>query len=148
MNIGFFTDSYFPQINGVTFTLQAWRGELERRGHKVFIYYPGGDYTPGEREYPFPAVNFKYYPGYRIATPLGVPKDTKQLDIIHQHGLYGMAFAGLRASWAHKTPKMLTFHTPGDEYLRYIPGNRMFGGIYRGIYMAWERWLLDRKSVV
>ncbi|TKX64750.1 hypothetical protein EXE40_17475, partial [Halorubrum sp. GN11GM_10-3_MGM] len=25
MNIGFFTDSYFPGIDGVTYTIQAWR---------------------------------------------------------------------------------------------------------------------------
>ncbi len=143
MKIGFFTDTYFPQVNGVTFTLQAWCRELERRGHEVSIYYPSGDYAPGVREHPFRSVGLWFYPEYRVTLPLRVPKDTSHLDVVHQHGVYGMAFAGLRASWAHKTPRVLTFHTPGDEYLGYLPGNRILGGVYRSAYLLWERRMFN-----
>jgi 1,2-diacylglycerol 3-alpha-glucosyltransferase len=143
MEIGFFTDTYFPQVNGVTFTLQAWRRKLEERGHSVSIYYPGGDYKPLAGEHPFRSVGLWFYPEYRVAFPLRVPKGTGHLDIIHQHGIYGMAVAGLRTSWAHRTPRLLTFHTPGDEYLDYLPASSMLKPLYRSAYLLWERRLFN-----
>lgn len=143
MNIGFFTDTYFPQVNGVTFTLQAWKRKLEERGHRVYIYYPGSDYAPQEREYPFSSFPLWFYDEYRVAFPLRIAKKTEELDVIHQHGLYGMAIAGLRASWAHKIPRLLTFHTPGDEYLDYLPAGRVLKPLFKGAYMAYERRLLN-----
>lgn len=144
MNIGFFTDTYYPQVNGVTYTLDAWRKELQKRGHEVTIYYPAGDYEPGEGEVAYPSVPLWFYSGYRVAMPLRIRKATRHLDVVHEHGLYGMAIAGLRAARAHNTPRMLTFHTPGDEYLDYLPLSGLLKGAYRGAYMMWERWLLNR----
>ena len=143
MNIGFFTDTYFPQVNGVTFTLKAWKERLEKRGHQVYIYYPAGEYKPGERETPFKSIEFKAYRGYRIAMPLRIAKHTGHLDIIHEHGLYGMAISGWLAAKLNGKPKMLTFHTPGDEYVSYLTGNRPLGRILAGTYLLWERILLN-----
>jgi glycosyltransferase involved in cell wall biosynthesis len=143
MKIAFYTDTYFPQVNGVTFTLQAWRSELESKGHEVHILYPGGDYTPKEREHPFASTTLWFYPEYRMAMPFKIPSIAKEFDIVHEHGLYGMAVAGLRASKKYKSKRMLTFHTPGDEYLSYLPLSRLFNGLYKGIYMSLERWLLN-----
>lgn len=143
MRVGFFTDTYFPQVNGVTFTLEAWRKGLEERGHEVEIYYPSGDYRPGLREHPFRSTTLWFYPDYRVALPIRVPNGTEKLDIIHQHGLYGMALAGLNAARAHHTPKLQTFHTPGDEYLDYLPGSRLLKPAMKRAYLAYERWLLN-----
>lgn len=123
--------------------MEAWRKRLRERGHTVSIFYPSGKYVPKDGEYPFSSVGLWFYPEYRVTLPLRVPKHTEKLDIIHQHGLYGMAFAGLRASWAYKTPRVLTFHTPGDEYLGYLPLNGLLGGRYKSAYLMWERWLLN-----
>ncbi|MFH0861541.1 MAG: glycosyltransferase [Candidatus Altiarchaeota archaeon] len=143
MNIGFFTDTYFPQVNGVTYTLEAWKKELQERGHEVSVYYPSGAYCPNEREYPFPSFRLWFYPDYRVAFPLRVPKGTEKLDIVHQHGIYGMAVAGLRVARAWKIPKLLTFHTPGDEYLDYLPGSSVLKGVYRRAYLLWERRMFN-----
>jgi len=40
MKIGFFTESYFPKFDGVTYTLKAWKERLEERGHEVYIIFP------------------------------------------------------------------------------------------------------------
>ncbi len=116
---------------------------MEERGHNVWIYYPDGDYQPGEREIPFKSVEFSFYRGYRIALPMRIAKHTRQLDVVHEHGLYGMAIAGWMASRAHKIPKVLTFHTPGDEYLCYLTKNRMLTSALCSAYMLWERKLLN-----
>lgn len=38
MNIGLFTDTYFPQVSGVATSIQTLRRQLEANGHKVYIF--------------------------------------------------------------------------------------------------------------
>ena len=47
MNIGIFTDTYFPQLNGVATSVQTLRRELEKRGHQVYIFTP---YDPRQQQ--------------------------------------------------------------------------------------------------
>ena len=37
MNIGIFTDTYFPQVSGVATSIRTLKEELEKLGHKVTI---------------------------------------------------------------------------------------------------------------
>lgn len=38
MNIGIFTDTYFPQINGVSTSIKTLKDDLEKKGHSVYIF--------------------------------------------------------------------------------------------------------------
>ena len=38
MKIGFFTDTYFPQVSGVATSIKTLKEELEKKGHKVYIF--------------------------------------------------------------------------------------------------------------
>lgn len=38
MRIGFFTDTYFPQVSGVATSIRTLKTELEKLGHTVFIF--------------------------------------------------------------------------------------------------------------
>ena len=38
MNIGLFTDTYFPQLSGVATSIQTLKNSLEADGHSVFIF--------------------------------------------------------------------------------------------------------------
>ncbi len=40
VHIGFFTDGYTPQLNGVATNIQAVTGALEAQGHRVSIFAP------------------------------------------------------------------------------------------------------------
>ena len=40
MNIGFFSEVYSPDINGVITSMKNFKDELERAGHKVYIFAP------------------------------------------------------------------------------------------------------------
>lgn len=40
MRIGLFTDTYLPVVNGISYVVESTRKELEKRGHKVFIFAP------------------------------------------------------------------------------------------------------------
>ncbi|WP_436343122.1 glycosyltransferase [Natronorubrum sp. FCH18a] len=115
MKIGFFTDSYFPEIDGVTYTIKLWREELERNGHEVYVVYPEGDYEPGDREIPVTSVSNPFYPGYRI--PLFRRLSTlPELDVVHCHGPAPVGILGRYYARKHELPAMYTHHTPLEEY--------------------------------
>ena len=38
MNIGIFTDTYYPEVNGVANSVYQLKQGLERRGHTVYIF--------------------------------------------------------------------------------------------------------------
>lgn len=40
MNIGMFSDTYYPQRNGVATSLKLYKTELERMGHNVYLFIP------------------------------------------------------------------------------------------------------------
>ena len=40
MNIGIFSDTYFPQLNGVATSIRTLATALEARGHNVYIFTP------------------------------------------------------------------------------------------------------------
>ena len=40
MKIAIFTDTYFPQLNGVPISIDNFTRVLRRKGHKVYIYAP------------------------------------------------------------------------------------------------------------
>jgi 1,2-diacylglycerol 3-alpha-glucosyltransferase len=148
MKIGIFTDTYFPQVNGVTFTIELWKQKLEEMGHEVCIYYPSGKYKPKKNEFPFRSFEFKFYQGYRVAIPLGIEKKAKDLDIVHIHGLFPMAIAGLRVSQKYKLPKILTYHTPADEYIVYMTQRKALKNTLMKLYNYWEKQLLNSCMLV
>ena len=38
MNIGLFTDTYFPQVSGVATSIKTLKDALEAQGHQVYIF--------------------------------------------------------------------------------------------------------------
>jgi glycosyltransferase involved in cell wall biosynthesis len=115
MNIGFFTESYFPKIDGVTYTLKLWRDELERLGHNVYIIYPDGDYEPDDNEIPISSLSNPFYDGYPIPL-VKRPSTLPELDVVHCHGPASVSLLGRYYAWKHDLPTVYTHHTPVEEY--------------------------------
>ena len=116
MHIGFVTDSYFPGIDGVTYTIKSWRERLEARGHEVSIIYPDSSHEPGPHEYPVPSLPNPLYTPYRL--PIGRRLSTlPDLDIVHCHGPATTGLLGRRYAAKHDLRSVYTHHTPIEEYL-------------------------------
>ena len=116
MRIGFFTDSYFPGIDGVTYTIKAWRERLEARGHDVYVIYPKSSYEPGDNEIPVRSVPNPLYDQYRF--PLYRSLSTlPELDVVHCHGPATTGLLGRRYANSHDLQSVYTHHTPIEDYL-------------------------------
>ncbi|MGL4790679.1 MAG: glycosyltransferase family 4 protein [Anaerotignaceae bacterium] len=127
MNIGLFTDTYFPQINGVgtsTFTLAR---ELRKLGHRVYIFTPSdpknipGDDTDVIRMHSMP---FAFVHNFRfgiVYSPRELAKiATLHLDIVHTQTEFNLGMFGKTLSKALGIPMVHTYHTMYEDYVHYI----------------------------
>jgi glycosyltransferase involved in cell wall biosynthesis len=147
VRIGFFTDSYFPGIDGVTYTIDLWRDELEAAGHEVYVVYPDGDYDPDEREIPVRSVPNPFYSGYRIPT-LRRPSTLPELDVVHCHGPAPVGILGRYYAAKHDLPAVYTHHTPLEEYFHQSVGIAPVAAALARVYVPLENAFLRSFDVV
>jgi len=147
MKIGFFTDSYFPTIDGVTYTLRLWRNRLEQAGHEVWIVYPDGDYRPAAREIPIKSLPNPFYSGYRIGLARR-PSKLPEFDIVHAHGPAMGGLLGLYYAHRYDVPSVYTHHTPIEEYFHQSIRSRRVAELLKRAYVPIENNILDRFDTV
>lgn len=125
MRIGFFTDTYTPQINGVVTSIRLFADALERLGHEVYIFAP----TPrqpedGPRIVRIPSVPFAFQPEMRLASIYSQRAYEQvaraDLDIIHSHDPFAIGLFGLAVAKRFRLPYVHTYHTLYPEYVHYI----------------------------
>ncbi|PKP59870.1 MAG: hypothetical protein CVT88_04395 [Candidatus Altiarchaeales archaeon HGW-Altiarchaeales-1] len=99
MKLAFFTDTYFPQVNGVTYTIDLWKNELAKiyGRENIFVFYPKSEYKGSSNEISLPSIKFPLYEGYKISLPSAKLLNLN-LDIVHIHGLYSSAVFGISAA--------------------------------------------------
>jgi len=153
MNIGIFTDCYRPSFNGVTTSIDTFKKELEKRGHKVYIFCPFVEgCVPEPNIFRLPAfdeITPENYP------PVGVPiipminrtiKPLK-LDVIHSHTPFLVANLGHRASVKLNLPEVHTYHTHLTEYSHYVPTKFIQPMVKKGLkYLA--KTICNRSDIV
>ncbi len=126
MKIGIFTDTFTPQINGVTSIVCELERVLIKQGHQVYIFAPA--YFPEQRRenghiFRFPAINARFHRDSRIVIPyerraFSVFKD---LEAVYSHTPFSMGILALRVAKRYKLPHVHTYHTLFREYLHYLP---------------------------
>ena len=141
-----FTDTYLPTVNGVTYTVQAWRDTWADRGGRMHVVYPDADHTPAPREHPVRSLTFPFYEGFYAALPQ-VPGDLGDLDVIHAHTPFSLGLAGRRLAGREDLPLVASYLTPTAEYADYIADGRLADLVER-VAGAYERWYLNRADAV
>jgi len=127
MNIAIFTDTFYPNINGVTITLLNFIRHLAEKGHKIKLYAPnyGGEELQDLSENisieRHTSISLIGYPEFRLALPLQqkVNESVKRFnpDIIHIHTPWTLGAAGVRFARRNKIPLIGTYHTYLPDFL-------------------------------
>lgn len=125
MKIALFTDTFFPQVNGVSLTLQRLVNHLKKRDIEVRVFAP----ETGESDFfedhlhAFTSFPFFLYPECRIAIPnvksMKQVMEAFQPDVIHVATPFNMGLCGLYFSKKMNIPMLATHHTHFDRYLEY-----------------------------
>ncbi|MGX7091296.1 glycosyltransferase family 4 protein [Hutsoniella sourekii] len=133
MKIGMFTDTYFPQISGVSSSIQTLKEQLEARGHQVIIFTttdPEADVQNGLVR--LPSVPFASFEERRIAYS-GLDRSLKiarqhHLDLIHTHTEFSLGLAGKYIASRLGIPLVHTYHTMYENYTHYIMDGTLISG--------------------
>lgn len=143
-----FTDTYHPTVNGVTYTIDAWRDHWNDHHGRMDVVYPGTDeYTPSAHEHPVRSLPFPFYDGVRVGAPR-VPKTVPRADVVHAHTAFGLGLAARRYAAKHDLPLVASYHTPTAEYAEYISS---YDSVLAGISTAsqtYEHWYYEHADLV
>ena len=126
MKIGLFTDTYYPEINGVATSCLNLQRELSARGHEVHVFAPKcKGYEPYESEFIH----------YLASAPLLMLKDRNiaipspittweairmDFDLVHTNSEFIMGWFGRYIARANGCPVVHTYHTVWEDYTYYI----------------------------
>ena len=124
MRIGFFTDSYLPATHGVEVSIETFRTNLEKAGHKVFVYTPAvPGYTDSNRRvFRLKSVRVIDNPEMRLAFPSFKTATLRivrfKLDIVHVHTPFTVGLLGKYIATHQGIPILYTHHTHYPEYAK------------------------------
>jgi glycosyltransferase involved in cell wall biosynthesis len=143
MNIGIFSECYKPTKNGVVTSIDTFREEFKKRGHRVFIFAP---LTPGYKDrndafiFRFQSIRIPgqgYYPiGFPFSPRIKKIINELNLDIIHVQSLFPISRYGRAMGKKYNIPVIMTYHTLIEEYAHYIP---FFQGLTKKIIIYLSR---------
>ena len=128
MNIGLFTDTYFPQLSGVATSIKTLKDALEEQGHNVFIFTTTDPHikkgTIEPNVFRFSSIPFVSFTDRRIAfrgffEATKVAKEVK-LDIVHTQTEFALGTIGKYVAHQLKIPAIHTYHTMYEDYLHYV----------------------------
>ncbi len=141
LRIGLFTDTYAPQVNGVSISLQLISEGLKKRGHQVTIFAPR---FPGYKDdqsnvMRLPSLKYLNNPPIYVAV-LGTPRSTwsltrRHFDVLHAHSPLSVGLLAYLTASTKRLPLIYTYHTSITDYTHYV---KFIGGTSVMKYAA--RW--------
>ena len=137
MRIGIFTDTYYPQINGLATSVLMLGHHLRMQGHRVFIFTTTDPDAPIDEEdvYRLPSMPFLeerrmgmfYHP--RLARFVR----RLDLDLIHTHTEFSLGVFGRYMARELRLPIIHTMHTVYEDYTHYLTKVRALDPITKAI---------------
>ena len=149
MKIGIFTDTFYPEINGVATSCLNLSKELERRGHEVHVYAPkckGWEAFQSEHYHYLESAQFILLKDRNVAFP-GVGTIRQALDIhfdvVHTNSEFVMGFLGRYIARHTGCARVHTYHTAWEDYTYYITHGIGDNGA-KAVAKHYSEWWCDK----
>lgn len=153
MKIGIFTDTFYPEINGVATSCLNLYKELERRGHTVHVYAPkckGWEEFQNDHLHYLESAQFIFLRDRNVALP-GVGTIRQALDIhfdvVHTNSEFVLGFLGRYVARHTGCARVHTYHTAWEDYTYYVT-HGIGDNAARNIAKRYSEWWCDRFDQV
>jgi 1,2-diacylglycerol 3-alpha-glucosyltransferase len=124
MKIGIFTDTYYPQINGVATSVLMLKENLEKQGHSIYIFTTTDPKAPINEYnvYRLPSIPFASARRIGVIYHPSIARKIRalQLDLIHTHTEFSLGIFGRMIANELGIPTVHTMHTMYEQYTHYI----------------------------
>ena len=126
MKIGLFSDTFYPEINGVATSILSLHRELTRRGHEVHVFAPkcrGWEDNQQDTFHYIASAPFVVLKDRNFAFPGPITnwEATKlDFDIVHTNSEFVMGYFGKHVAKSNDSVLIHTYHTIWEEYTYYI----------------------------
>ena len=156
MKIAVFTDTFFPQVNGVVNAVRNFDKMLTKKGHEVKVFTsgkkPGRETMDGAEIRRYKAFTFLPYPEFEYSVDaIGPTSDAVKFkpDIVHAHTPFLMGYCAWRTSRKLKVPLVGTFHTPVDQYVMYIAKrSKLTQKVLGKVAKEYQDWFYSRCDIL
>jgi glycosyltransferase involved in cell wall biosynthesis len=140
MRVTLVTETFAPQVNGVSRTLGQLVRTLEERGDAVQVIHPSYGERPGRPDrVAVRAVRVPFYPELRLPVPpFGAMRraiDAFEPDVVHIATEATLGFAALQHATRRRLPVVSSFHTNFDQYAAHYRIGWARSTIWR--YLRW-----------
>jgi phosphatidylinositol alpha 1,6-mannosyltransferase len=144
VRIALLSDTYTPQVNGVTTVVARIARVLREFGHEAVVVaprYPGHDPSPppGDSELRIPSAPFPPYPAIRLSLPqfrtVARYLDGFRPDLVHVATEGTIGLTGRRYAVRAGVPLVTSYHTNFPQYARHYGA-----GVLEPLVWSWLRW--------
>jgi glycosyltransferase involved in cell wall biosynthesis len=146
MKIAYFTDTFVPEVNGVTNTLSRLSGYLEKQNIQYTFFAP--EYpckaerpeTSGyKRVHRFKGITTAFSPESSLAFPpakeIARYCDNFKPDLVHVVTELGIGYRGMKYARSRGLPLVMSYHTDYCKYLQYFHLDFLKAPLEK--YLAW-----------
>lgn len=135
MKIGLFTDTYYPQINGVANSVLILKENLESLGHQVYVFTTTDPQVIKNEKNVFRMPSLPFASARRLGM-FYHPRLVKfikrlKIDIIHTHTEFSLGIFGRAVARKLGIPLIHTYHTIYEDYTHYIVKFKMLDAIVK-----------------
>ena len=142
MRIALVSDTYRPQVNGVTTVVSRMVQVLRAFNHEVVVVaprYPRAEKTVEPGELRIPSAPFPPYPAIRLSVPkfrtVARFLDAFAPDVVHVATEGPLGLTGRHYATKHHIPLVTSFHTNFPQYVRHYGA-----GMAESLVWKWLRW--------
>ena len=139
MNIGLFSDTFVPEINGVATSVNSLFTLLKKYGHNCYVITTGDEskVTFKDNVLRIPGLELKGLYGYRASFVYN-PEAFKiigslKLDVIHINTEFGIGQFGFLVANKLELPVVYTYHTMYEDYTYYAT---------KGYFDRFSKWAI------
>jgi len=156
MRIAVFTDTFYPQVNGVVNAVRNYDRMLTGLGHKVTVFTAGKKpevaSLDGAEVRRYRAFTFLPYPEFEYSVDVIHPVTQAvrfKPNVVHAHTPFLMGYCAWMTARRLRLPLVGTFHTPIDEYVMYIARrSRVSQRMLRSVAKYYQDWFYKRCDVI
>lgn len=149
MIIGIFTDTFYPEVNGVATSCLNLYQELQRRGHTVHVYAPkckGWEEFQSDTVHYLESKQFILLKDRNVALPgMGTIRQALDMhfDVVHTNSEFIVGFLGTYIARHTGCIRIHTYHTVWEDYTYYIT-HGIGDNTAKNFVKRYSEWWCDR----